>query len=127
MRKQVFLQTLKLFTGRMDAYVESYHGLRAAITKVTGRKALLGQTDLGIEISNECGSLIANAIIYYNASIQSRLLERSPKSKKILKFLKKSSPVAWSHIHFTGHFVFYSDKESIDIDDIIESILTDYN
>jgi hypothetical protein len=69
-----------------------------------------------MEISNECGRLIANAIIYYNASIQSRLLERSPKSRKIMKFLKKSSPVAWGHIHFTGHFVFYNDKESIDID-----------
>ncbi len=87
------------------------------------RKALLGHTDLEMEISNECGRLIANAIIYFNASIQSRLLERSPKNKKILKFLKKSSPVAWSHIHFTGHFVFYSEKKSINIDDIIDIIL----
>ncbi|MES2608310.1 MAG: Tn3 family transposase [Pseudomonadota bacterium] len=108
---------------RSQNRIESYHGLRAAIAKVTGRKALLGQTDLEMEISNECGRLIANAIIYYNASIQSSLLERSPKSKKMLKFLKKSSPVAWCHIHFTGHFVFYSDKESIDIEDIIENVL----
>ena len=108
---------------RSQNRVESYHGLRAAIAKTTGRKALIGQTDLEMEISNECGRLIASAIIYYNASIQSRLLERSPKSRKIMKFLKKSSPVAWSHIHFTGHFVFYSDKESINIDDIIDSIL----
>lgn len=108
---------------RSQNRVESYHGLRAAIAKITGRKALLGHTDLEMEISNECGRLIANAIIYYNASIQSRLLERSPKNKKILKFLKKSSPVAWSHIHFTDHFVFYSDKKSINIDDIIEIIL----
>jgi TnpA family transposase len=110
---------------RSQNRVESYHGLRAAIAKTTGRKALLGRTDLEMEISNECGRLIANAIIYYNASIQSRLLERSPKSRKIMKFLKKSSPVAWGHIHFTGHFVFYNDKESIDIDEIIENILTE--
>lgn len=108
---------------RSQNRVESYHGLRAAIAKITGRKALLGQTDLEMEISNECGRLIANAIIYYNASIQSRLLEKNQKNSKLMKLLKKSSPVAWGHIHFTGHFVFYSEKESIDLDDIIESIL----
>lgn len=110
---------------RSQNRVESYHGLRAAIAKATGRKAILGQTDLEMEISNECGRLIANAIIYYNASIQSRLLERSPKNSKIMEFLKKSSPIAWGHIHFTGHFVFYSDKEAINIDDIIENIFVD--
>lgn len=51
---------------RSQNRVESYHGLRAAISRVTGRKALLGQTDLEMEISNECGRLIANVIIYYN-------------------------------------------------------------
>jgi hypothetical protein len=76
-----------------------------------------------MEISNECGRLIANAIIYYNASIQSRLLEKNPKNRKIMKLLKKSSPAVWGHIHFTGHFVFYIDKDSIDLDDIIQNIL----
>jgi hypothetical protein len=39
--------------------------------KVSGRKALLGRTDLEMEIANQCGLLIASAIIYYNASIHS--------------------------------------------------------
>ncbi len=79
---------------RSQNRVESYHGLQAAIAKITGRKALLGQTDIEMEISNECGRLIANAIIYYNASIQSRFLEKNPKNRKIMKLLKKSSPAA---------------------------------
>ncbi len=101
--------------------VESYHALRAAIAKSTGRKALLGQTDLEIEISNECGRLIASCIIYYNASIQSCLLPKTS-SKKLLKIIKRSSPIAWGHIHFTGHFTFYNNKDIINLDDIIADI-----
>jgi TnpA family transposase len=104
--------------------VESYYALRAAIAKSTGRKALLGQTDLEIEISNECGRLIASCIIYYNASIQSCLLTKTSR-KKLLKIIKKSSPIAWGHIHFTGHFTFYNNKNIINLDDIIADIIWD--
>lgn len=106
---------------KLQNRVESYHALRAAIAKSTGRKALLGQTDLEIEISNECGRLIASCIIYYNASIQSCLLTKTS-SKKLLKIIKKASPVAWGHIHFTGHFTFYNSKYIINLDDIIADI-----
>ena len=106
---------------RSQNRIESYHTLRAAITKAGGRKALLGRTDLEMEISNQCGVLIAIAIVYYNDFIQSSFLDKKP-SKKHLKALKKSSPVAWKHIHFTGHFTFYDHKKKIDIDEIIEKI-----
>jgi Tn3 transposase DDE domain len=42
---------------RSQNQLESYHTLRAAIAKAGGRKALLGRTDLEIEISNQCGLL----------------------------------------------------------------------
>src|SRR5262249_31603558 len=106
---------------RSQNRVESYHNLHAAIAKVGGRKALLGRTDLEMEISNQCGLLIAKAIIYYNDYMLSSFLDRNP-SKKLLKILKKISPVAWQHIHFTGHFTFYDHKRKIDIDKIIENI-----
>lgn len=106
---------------RSQNRIESYHTLRAAIAKGGGRKALLGKTDLEVEVSNQCGRLVAGAVIHYNASIHSRLLEKNP-SKKQLKALKKSSPVAWKHLHFTGHFTFYTNKKNIDIDKIIEYI-----
>jgi len=62
--------------------VEEYHQLRAAISKVTGKKQLYGKTDIDIEISNQCGRLIANAIIYYNATILSELLEKYEKTNR---------------------------------------------
>ena len=107
---------------RSQNRLESYHTLRSAIAKVSGRKALLGRTDLEIEISNQCGLLIASAIIYYNASIHSHLLNKNPKNKKLLKFLKKSSPTAWQHIHFTGYFSFYNNRRNIDIDEMLKEI-----
>lgn len=108
---------------RSQNRLESYHTLRSAIAKVSGRKALLGRTDLEMEISNQCGLLIASAIICYNASIHSYLLNNNPKNKKLLKFLKKSSPAAWQHIHFTGYFSFYNNSRKIDIDEMLKDIL----
>lgn len=107
---------------RSQNRLESYHTLRAAIAKAGGRKALVGRTDLEIEISNQCGRLIAGAIIYYNASIHSCFLDTYSGNHKKLKILKKSSPVAWQHIHFTGRFTFYSNKKQIDINKLIENI-----
>lgn len=106
---------------RSQNRIESYHTLRAAIAKVGGRKSLLGKTDLEVEISNQCGRLIAGCAIYYNASIHSHLLEKDL-SKKQLDALKKSSPAAWRHLHFTGKFTFYTNKNQINIDYLIENI-----
>ena len=106
---------------RSQNRIESYHTLRAGIAKAGGRKALLGRSDLEMEISNQCGRLIALAVIYYNMCIHSCYLNKHP-GKKTLKFLKKSSPVAFQHIHFTGHFTFYDSKNKIDIDKLIEDL-----
>ena len=108
---------------RSQNRVESYHNLRASISSVGGRKSLIGNTDLEIEISNQCGRLIANVIIYYNAFLLSRLLEKNiGSSKKKLKMLKKISPVAWQHIHFMGHYIFYEKRAKIDIEEIVGKI-----
>ena len=61
---------------RSQNRVESYHQLRAAISQVNGKKQLAGKTDIEVEISNQCGRLIANAIIYYNSALLSLLLEK---------------------------------------------------
>ncbi len=55
---------------------EAYHQLRAAVTKVGGKKELTGKNDIETDISNQCGRLICNAIVSYNSAILSRLLER---------------------------------------------------
>lgn len=85
----------------------------------------MGRTDLEVEISNQCGRLIAAVIIYYNASIGSHLYEKIPKAKKNKKRIKTLtgiSPVAWQNINFTGHFSFLSNKKPIDLDKIIEDV-----
>lgn len=122
--KCILDSAMLLHVHRSQNRIESYHNLRATISRAGGGKALMGRTDIEVEISNQCGRLIAAAIIYYNASIQSRLLETTDAgNKRQLKFLKKkTSPVAWQHLHFTGHFTFYNNKHDINIDRIIENI-----
>ena len=96
---------------RSQNRIESYHQLRSAIAQVGGKKELTGRTDIEIEISNQCARLIANAIIYYNSAILSRLLTKYEASgnAKALALIKKISPAAWRHIHLNGHYTFHGD------------------
>ncbi|CAO5675590.1 MAG: Tn3 family transposase ISPsy42 [Holosporales bacterium] len=116
--------TILQTVGKSQNRIESYHALKAAITKSTGRKALIRQTDLEIEINNACARLVTLAIIYYNGSIQSWFIAKTT-NKKLLKIIKKSSPIAWNHIHFTGHFTFYKNNNIINLDDLISDIILD--
>lgn len=104
--------------------IEAYHQLRAAIAETYGKKQLIGKTDREIEISNQCGRLIANAIIHYNSAILSKLKLRyeAEGNEEALALLKKISPVAWRHIHFQGHFIF-SDSRGIDLDAIVAKLI----
>lgn len=49
-------------THRSQNRVEAYHQLRGAIAQSGDGKELTGRTCIAIEISNQCGKLIANAI-----------------------------------------------------------------
>lgn len=122
-----YLRDLKIQqnTQQSQNRVESYHYERAAIAQVGGRKQLSGRTDIAVEISNQCGRLLANAINHYNSTILSKFLIKyeATANKKGLAMLKKISPVAWDHIHFQGHFKF-SDEILIDLDAIIDKIVT---
>ncbi len=110
---------------RSQNRIESYHQLRTAIATAYGKKHLIGRSDREIEISNQCGRLIANAIIYYNSAILSRLKVKyeAEGNRKGLAILKKISPVAWQHINFHGHLVFSSDDETVDIDAMISKLI----
>lgn len=110
---------------RSQNRIESYHQLRAAIATAYGKKHLIGRGDREIEISNQCGRLIANAIIYYNSAILSRLKLKyeAEGNHKALAILKKISPVAWQHINFHGHFIFSNDASMINIDVMISKLI----
>jgi hypothetical protein len=95
--------------------------LRAAVSRVNGKKQLIGKTDIEIDISNQCGRITANAIVYYNSALLSLILEKykSSNNTKAIEKLKKISPVAWQHIHLLGRYMFYSSKHPIDLEEII--------
>jgi len=109
---------------RSQNRIESYHQLRSAIAQVGGKKELTGRTDIQIEISNQCARLIANAIIYYNSAILSRLLARYEASgnAKALAMIKKISPAAWRHVHLNGHYTFRGTGSLIDLDAIVAGL-----
>lgn len=106
---------------RSQNRVESYHQLRAAVAKVGGKKELTGKNDIETEISNQCGRLICNTIVYYNSAILSRLLERLEAEDNIkgIEALTRISPVAWQHILLNGHYTFQSNNEIIDLDALV--------
>jgi TnpA family transposase len=109
---------------RSQNRIESYHQLRAAISKVGGKKELTGRTDIEIEISNQCARLIANAIIYYNSAILSKLLTRyeANGNAKTLALITQISPTAWRHILLNGHYTFQNDGKLIDLDALVEGL-----
>lgn len=103
---------------------ESYHQLKSAIIKVSGRK-IIGRTEMELNINNECAALLANSIIYYNASILSELLNACKKSGNVKKInlIKRLSPVAWQHINLLGKYEFCTNRNNIDIQMITGTLL----
>jgi TnpA family transposase len=109
---------------RSQNRIESYHQLRSAIAQVGGKKELTGRTDLEIEISNQCARLVANAIVYYNSAILSRLLTKFEASgnENALALITSTSPVAWRHVHLNGRYAFRDGGQALDLDAIIEGL-----
>jgi Transposase and inactivated derivatives, TnpA family len=109
---------------RSQNRIESYHQLRSTIAQVGGKKELTGRTDIEIEISNQCARLIANAIIFYNSAILSRLLTKYEASgnTKALALITRISPAAWRHILLNGHYTFQSNGKMIDLDALVAGL-----
>lgn len=106
---------------RSQNRIELYHQLRAAVAKVGGKKALTGKNDIETEISNQCGRLMSNAIIYYNSAILFRLPERleAEDNAKGMETLTRIAPVAWQHILLNGYYTFQNSNEMIDLDALV--------
>jgi Transposase and inactivated derivatives, TnpA family len=107
---------------RSQNRIESYHQLRSTIAQVGGKKELTGRTDIEIEISNQCARLIANAVIYYNSAILSRLLTKFEANSNALALITQISPAAWRHILLNGHYTFQSDGKMIDLDALVAGL-----
>jgi len=107
---------------------ESYHKLHKAVSYANyGR--LRFKTEGEQQIWNECGRLIANCIIFYNATILSNVLrhqsQNGDSSNQVS--LAKISPVAWQHINFYGRYEFTKSFQPIDMDAIVQELVTRSN
>jgi hypothetical protein len=67
---------------------------------------------------------VTNCIIYYNATILSRLLsykERTGDSQGAA-LVSQVSPVAWQHLNLQGRYEFRKSPEAINIDAIVREL-----
>jgi len=106
---------------------ESYHQLSSTIAKVSGGRMLSGKTEIELDINAESIRLIANAVIFYNATLLSTLYQHyqavyPEMAKAILRF----SPVAWLHFNFIGKYEFYNRGDVLNIQDAIKNIIADF-
>ena len=102
---------------------EAYHQLRRAIPHANHGKFRV-KTEHEQQIWSECSRLIANATIFYNTLILSKLLARLRERQQddLAEMVKKVSPVAWRHVNLGGRFEFNSINQVPNIDGIISSL-----
>jgi Tn3 transposase DDE domain len=78
---------------------------------------------VGISGANLLGPrLIANAIIYYNTLLLSRVYEHklAANDQNAIEILKGISPVAWRNVNLIGNFDFTTGTSPVDIEALAE-------
>jgi hypothetical protein len=98
--------------------------MRRAISYVNSGK-FRGKTEAEQQVWNECSRLIANAIIYYNTLLLSRVYEQklAVNDQEAIKILRGISPVAWRDVNLIGNFDFPAGTSRVDI----EALVARYN
>ncbi|CAM5552914.1 Tn3 family transposase ISShfr9 [Rhodanobacter lindaniclasticus] len=96
---------------------EAYHRFRKAVAYVNGGKFRV-HTEAEQQIWNECSRLIANAIIFYNTALLSKVYAQKVAAgdQEAIAFLRGISPVAWQHINLFGTFELTGTTDKVDID-----------
>lgn len=96
---------------------EAYHKFRRAIAYVNEGKFRVA-TEAEQKIWNECARLIANAVIYYNTALLSRIYENKLAEGDVaaIELLKRVSPVAWRNVNLYGAFEFIESGVDVDLD-----------
>ena len=80
------------------------------------------KTEAEQQIWNDCSRLIANAIIYYNTLLLSRVYEHklAANDQDAIEILKGISPVAWRNVNLIGNFDFTTGSSPVDIEALAE-------
>ena len=103
---------------------ENYHQLRRAIAYANFGK-LRFRTEEQQQMWSECSRLLANCIIYYNATILSHVWEQRHAAGDVtgVAQLAQVAPVAWQHINFYGRYEFTSRVVPIDMGRVVAALL----
>lgn len=101
--------------------IEAYHLLRRNIADTNGAN-FRGGSDVEVAIWNECARLVANVVMYHNASLLSKLMEIKEKkgATEAAEFIRRLSPIASQHLNFGGRYEFNKEVEPIDIEKILK-------
>lgn len=96
---------------------EAYHRFRRAVAFVNGGKFRV-RTEEEQHVWNECSRLIANAVVYYNTFVLSRVYEQKLRTgdEEAIEMMRRISPIAWQHINLFGTFEFTPSGSKLDID-----------
>ncbi len=80
------------------------------------------KTESEQQIWNECSRLIANAVIYYNTALLSRIYAQKQAAGDVaaIEILRHISSVAWQHINLFGRFEFTQTGSDVDLDALAE-------
>lgn len=107
---------------------EAYHRFRRAIAYVNSGKFRV-QTEAEQQVWNDCSRLIANAIIYYNTALLSRVYDqkRAAGDTAAIKILEGISPVAWQGVNMFGNFEFSPKESDVDLDALAAQLVNVVN
>lgn len=96
---------------------EAYHRFRRAVAYVNGG-AFRVKTEAEQQLWNECSRLIANAVIFYNTALLSKVYEQklAAGDQAAIDALRGISPVAWQHVNLFGNFEFSDAGTKVDLD-----------
>ena len=97
---------------------ESYHALQGLIRKVYNG-IFKGKKITNNRISAHATRLVANCIVAYNSIILNAIYEKMLQkgvTTEVLREFARISPIAWSHLIFTGRYNFTKSDGKIDID-----------
>lgn len=103
---------------------EAYHQLQGLIRKIY-RGVFKGKKIQNNQISAHAVRLVANSIIAYNSIILNTVYERmlaAGTSQAIIDEFARISPIAWSHIAFTGKYNFRKSNGDIDVDAMVNEL-----
>ena len=95
---------------------EAYHRFRRAVSFINGGKFKV-QTETEQQVWNDCARLIANAVIFYNTALLSKVYEQKVAAGDLdaIAFIQGMSPVAWQHVNMFGSFEFSNEAPDIDM------------